>query len=239
MKILNLSIVVALCMVSLCCAQEKTQPQAQGKVQQQTKEKVPPPVQEKVLPPAQEKAQEKGLLIDDFEGAISGGPEGTVDFGTGENSKVEVTAATDIKHTGNQSLKVTYNALPGGYMWVARGFNLDAKNTAWLVKPEEIDWKKYNAISFWMYGSNSGTNIAFDVKDNGKEIYRFMLTDDFTGWKQIECPFSDFYPRGDWQPDGADKNGALDFPIKSYQFEPKAEAKGVVYFDTVELVNKK
>jgi len=40
------------------------------------------------------------------------------------------------------SLKVTYDAVPGGYMWIARGFGLDAKNTAWLVKNEDIKWAK-------------------------------------------------------------------------------------------------
>ncbi len=183
-------------------------------------------------------AQEKGLLFDDFEGAISGGPEGTVDFGSGGDSCVEVAAAKDIKNTGEQSLKVVYDAKQGGYMWVARGFELDARNAAWLVKPQDIDWTKYNAISFYMYGSNSGALIAFDVKDSGKEMFRAMITDDFTGWKQIVLPFDDFYSRGDWQPDDADKNGSLDFPLRSYQFEPKAEAKGTLYFDTAELIKK-
>lgn len=72
-------------------------------------------------------AQEKSLVIDDFEGALSGGPEGTVDFGTGGDSKVEVSAASDIKNTGTQSIKIAYDAKPGGYMWVARGFDLDVK----------------------------------------------------------------------------------------------------------------
>jgi len=182
--------------------------------------------------------QEQVLLLDDFECAISGGPEGTVDFGAGGGSEVEVTSDTSIKNTGNQSLKVTYNAVPGGYIWVARGFGLDAKSTAWLVKTEDIDWTKYNAIAFYAYGSNSQAKIAFDIKDKANEIWRFMFDDDFQGWKRITCPFSEFYARGDWQPDSADKNGVLDFPLKSYQFEPRPEAKGVIYFDGVELINK-
>jgi hypothetical protein len=183
-------------------------------------------------------AQEKGLLIDDFEGKISGGPEGTVDFGAGGGSSVEVTAATDIKYSGNQSLKVAYDAVSGGYMWVARGFSLDAKNAAWLVKPQDIDWTKFKAISFYMYGSDSQTKIAFDIKDNGNEIWRFMVEDNFKGWKQIICPFNEFFARGDWQPNDADKNAVLNFPIKSFQFEPRPVAKGMVYFDDVQLISK-
>ena len=181
-------------------------------------------------------AQEEGLLIDDFEGQISGGSDGTVDFGSGGDSSVEVTAATDIKYSGNQSMKIVYNAAPGGYMWIARGFGLDAANAQWLMKPQDIDWTKYNIISFYMYGSDSKAKIAFDIKDNGNEMWRFMVEDNFTGWKRIVCAFSEFFARGDWQPHNVDKNTILDFPLKSFQFEPMSEAKGTVYLDDVSLL---
>lgn len=183
-------------------------------------------------------AQEKSLLIEDFEGEISGGENGTLDFGSGNSSSVEVTADTNIKNSGAQSLKIAYDAVSGGYMWIAKGFSLDAKNAAWLVTPESIDWKKYNAISFYIYGSGAKTKIAFDIKDSGNEMWRFIITDDFSGWKQIICPFNEFFARGDWQPQTADANAMLDFPVKSFQFEPLAEAKGALYIDTVELINK-
>ncbi len=180
-------------------------------------------------------AQEKALLLDDFEGAISGGPDGTVDFGAGNGSSVEVRTSTDIKHSGNQSIKVTFDAVANGYMWIARGFDLDAKKTDWLVKPQDIKWDEYNAISFYMYGSDSRANVAFDIKDNGNEIWRFMVEDNFKGWKQVVCPFKEFIARNDWQPDSADKNGILGFPLRSFQFEPRPEAQGILYFDMVEL----
>jgi beta-glucosidase len=185
-------------------------------------------------------AQEaKGLLIDDFEGAITGGPEGTIDFGAGNGSSVKVTASTDIKNTGSQSIKVEYDAVSGGYIWIARGYGLDVKGAAcWLVKPEAIDWTKYKAISFYMYGQNSKGTVAVDLKDAGGEMWRYIINDDFTGWKQIVCPFDQFAARTDWQPQTANGNGVLDFPVKSFQFEPLPPSKGVLYFDTVELVNK-
>jgi len=183
-------------------------------------------------------AQDNELVIDSFEVEISGGPEGTLDFGAGNGSSVEVTAATDIKNSGNQAIKVTYDAVSGGYMWVARGFSLDSKNAGWLVKPEAIDWKEYSAISFYMYGSDSKARIAFDLKDNGNEMWRFLLEDNFKGWKRIVCPFNEFFARGDWQPDSSDKNATMDFPLKSYQFEVLPPAKGALYFDDVKLVKK-
>ncbi len=182
--------------------------------------------------------QEQDLLIDDFENPLSGGTDGTVDFGSGGSSSVEVTADTDIKYSGNQSMKIDYNAAPGGYMWVARGFDLDAKNTQWLIEPQDIDWAKYSSISFYMYGSDSKAKIAFDIKDNGNEMWRFMIEDDFKGWKRIVCPFNEFFARSDWQPNNADRNATLDFPVKSFQFEPQSEAKGTVYLDNMILMKR-
>lgn len=181
-------------------------------------------------------AEQKGLMLDEFEVTITGGPQGTLDYGAGGGSNIEVSAFSDIKHGGKQSLKVTYDAVQGGYMWVAKGFQLDAANAGWQVKPEDIDWTKYNAISFWMYGAGSKTQVAFDIKDKGGEIWRYMTEDNFTGWKQIICPFKDFAVRSDWQPDSAEKNGTLDFPLRSYQFEPLPVSKGTLYFDDVELI---
>jgi len=183
-------------------------------------------------------AQGNNLLLDDFETSVSGGPAGTVDFGAGNGSSVEVTAATDIKNSGNQSLKVVYDAVPGGYIYVARGFGLDAKNADWSIKPADIKWTQYSAISFYVYGSDSKAKIAFDIKDNGGEIWRFMTVDDSKGWKKVAASFDKFVVRDDWQPNDADKNGQLDFPIKVFQFEPLPGSKGTLYFDTVELVKK-
>lgn len=183
-------------------------------------------------------AQNKDILLDDFEQVISGGPEGTVDFGAGNGSALTVTAEKEIKHTGQQSLKANFDAVSGGYMYIARGFGLDAKNTAWLVAPENIEWKKTSGISFWMYGSNSQARVALDIKDNGNEMWRFITIDDFTGWKKIICPWEKFFPRDDWQPESADRNSELNFPLRSYQFEPLPPAKGVIYFDDVELMVK-
>ena len=183
-------------------------------------------------------AAENNLLIDDFEMAVSNGPEGTVDFGSGNGSTVEVTPATEIKNTGNQSLKVTYDAVVDGYIYVARGSGLDAKNAQWTIKPADIKWEDYSALSFYFYGTDSKARIAFDVKDNGGEIWRFITDDDFKGWKKVVVSFDKFVMRDDWQPNDADKNGAIDFPIKVFQFEPLPGAKGTLYFDTVELVKE-
>jgi len=183
-------------------------------------------------------AENNNLLLDDFEISVSNGPEGTVDFGSGNSSTVEVTQEADIKNTGNHSLKVVYDAVSGGYIYVARGSGLDAKNAQWSINPADVKWENYSAISFYVYGTDSKAKIAFDIKDNGGEIWRFITDDDFKGWKRVVVSFDKFMVRDDWQPDGADKNGQLDFPIKVFQFEPLPGSKGTLYFDTVELMKK-
>ena len=183
-------------------------------------------------------AEGNNLLLDDFEIAVSSGANGTVDFGAGNGSSVEVTAAKDIKNSGNQSLKVVYDAVPGGYIYVARGFGLDAKNANWPIKPADIKWTEYSGVSFYIYGTDSKEKIAFDIKDNGGELWRFITVDDVKGWKRVVASFDKFVVRDDWQPNDADKNGQLDFPVKTFQFEPLPGSKGTLYFDTVELVKK-
>lgn len=177
------------------------------------------------------------LLIDDFEGVISGE---TVDFGTGAGSSVDLSASKDIKYHGEQALKVDFDAVSGGYMWVARGYGLTvAGAAAWLVAPKDIDWAKYNALSVYVYGANTNAQIAIDVIDAGSEYWRYLIEDNFTGWKEFILIFSDFFARSDWQPDKADKNANLDFPITTFQFEPRPVAKGALYFDYARLVNAK
>ncbi|MBL7070374.1 MAG: hypothetical protein ISS27_02750 [Candidatus Omnitrophica bacterium] len=178
------------------------------------------------------------LLIDNLEIAVSGGPQGTVDFGSGGDSSVEVNTDSSIKNQGDQSVKVVYMAVDGGHMWIARGTGLDASNAGWTTEVKDIDWDKYNAISVYVYGENSGSSIAFDLKDAGSEMWRYIITDDFDGWKQVVFPFDQFYARSDWQPASADNNSQMDFPVQSYQFEPLAPGKGTFYFDQVEVIKE-
>ncbi|MCM8827149.1 MAG: hypothetical protein NC904_06490 [Candidatus Omnitrophica bacterium] len=175
----------------------------------------------------------KELLLDSFEGEVN---KESVDFGASSGSSVVVMPSPDLKVCGKQAMLLKYDLKPSGYMWVARGYNLDVKGAdKWLVKPFSIDWSKYNAFSFFMYGSNSLGVVAFDIKDRGGEIWRFIVDDDFVGWKEIVCPFSQFFLRRDWQPDNALKNEILDYPIMSFQFEPRLPGKGSYYFDCVKL----
>ena len=178
----------------------------------------------------------KSILLDDFEDLNDDNIAQFVDFGSGNNSEVAVMVSQEVKNSGKQSLRVKYKSVPSGYMWVARGYDLDVKGASkWLKRPERIDWKKVKSISFFIYGDGKGTQIAFDIRDKNKEYWRCMFTDDTVGWRRVECPLDKFFARSDWQPDDAIVNGVLDFPIKSFQFEPRTPGEGAFYVDTVEL----
>ncbi len=179
----------------------------------------------------------KEVLLDSFEGGIS---NETVDYGSSEDSLVTVGADKTIKVCGDQSLNIIYDLKPSGYMWIARGFGLDVSGAAlWETGPQDIKWKNYKSFSLYMYGNNTGGVVAFDIKDKGGEFFRFLLDDDFSGWKEIICPFDQFMVRADWQPDNAERNQVIDFPIMSFQFEPRLPGIGTYHFDCVKLVKTK
>lgn len=186
-------------------------------------------------------AGEGPLLLDSFEGKLE---KGTVDFGAKAGSTAEVTAAADEKACGGQSLKLTYNLEEGAYMFCARGQGLDVAGALWEgPAPEAINWNDYQAVSFQIKDTRLDESepghlpgpIAFDVKDAGGEIWRFAVNVLRPGWQQITIPFAQFKVRDDWQPSTADGNRTLDFPVKSFQWEPRTPGAGVIYFDCVQL----
>ena len=176
------------------------------------------------------------MVIDSFEGPLT---IETMDYGAGGGATLQVSAATDQKVDAEQSLKLDYDLSGGGYLWAARGYKLDVAGAArWLVAPEKIRWSGFKGISLQMFGTNSGGKVAFDIKDSGAEMWRFVLEDNFSGWHNILIPFEEFFPRSDWQPQNAERNNKLDFPVMSFQFEPRRPDKGTYYFDRVALVRK-
>ncbi|GAA3818376.1 hypothetical protein GCM10022403_059720 [Streptomyces coacervatus] len=69
------------------------------------------------------------------------------------------------------------------------------------------DWSAHKGIRFWWDGQNTGRKTAFEIKDGGangeaSELWTTSFTDDWTGWKQVEIPFTDFAYRTDYQPVG-------------------------------------
>ncbi|MET8166903.1 glycoside hydrolase family 3 N-terminal domain-containing protein [Streptomyces sp. NPDC005329] len=69
------------------------------------------------------------------------------------------------------------------------------------------DWSAHQGVRFWWEGRDNGKKIAFELKDGGangeaSELWTTSFTDDWTGWKQVEIPFTEFTYRTDYQPVG-------------------------------------
>ncbi len=187
--------------------------------------------------------QENELLLDSFEGALT---KETVDFGAHAESVLTAQASKAEKSCGEQSLKISYQLNAGGYMFCARGHGLDVAGALWEgPQPDKIQWSDFVGIKFMLNNATSTgtaaqpaadpTQIAFDVKDAGGEMWRYAVTSDRKGWVEVAVPLTQFKVRDDWQPATADGNRQLDFPLQSFQWEPKSMGEGTLFVDCVKL----
>lgn len=144
-------------------------------------------------------------LVDDFETDLASGYDSngisigffaaqdgnsSVAFSTTATPPAPVPGALDP----NNVLKLDFNITAWGV--VVHGFENSAVDT-WVSQ----DWSAYGGISFWLYGNNSGTDLFVDVIDNrntpptaNDDAERFTVTlkDNFSGWQQIQLPFTTF-----------------------------------------------
>lgn len=105
------------------------------------------------------------------------------------------------------------------------------------------DWSAHQGIRFWWEGRDNGRKIAFEIKDGGtngeaSELWTTSFTDDFTGWKQIEIPFTDFQYRTDYQPVGGIDHVLGLTRMWGYAVTLPAGTKGDFAMDDVELYGK-
>lgn len=138
--------------------------------------------------------------VDRFEGEVpfaSPPAEGVFTWG-GDNDDPPALRPTarDDAPEGGQVLSGTYDI--SGY----GGFT----HTFAYAEPAH-DWSAHKGVRLWWDGRNNGKKIAFELKDGGadgetSELWTTSFTDDFSGWKQIELPFTDFTYRTDYQPVG-------------------------------------
>ncbi|WAZ24307.1 CIA30 family protein [Streptomyces cinnabarinus] len=138
--------------------------------------------------------------LDRFEGEVpfaSPPAEGIFTWGSDDDDPptLQLSAREDAPE-GEKVLSGTYDI--SGYGGFTHDFAFD--------RPAH-DWSASKGIRFWWDGRNNGKKIAFELKDGGangeaSELWQTTFTDDFTGWKQIEIPFTDFVYRTDYQPVG-------------------------------------
>lgn len=184
---------------------------------------------------AGERGSGRHLMLDNLEGELTAE---TVDYGADDSSTINLSADTDIKFCGKQSLKLEYNLQPSGYLFCARGYGLDTvAANKWLKDPQKINWSRYQGFSF-MVSSTQKTIVAFDIKDAGDEIWYFESEVVPGDWQEITVSFDALTVRQDGQTQTAARNNVLDFPIQSYRWESRTPGEGTLHFDCVKLLRK-
>ncbi len=182
-------------------------------------------------------------LVDDFTGSVAplysafGTAIGFAPWGS-ENGNVQLStlavADTDLLalpgQSGNVSLlKIDYNIGSWG------GFTHALENgTDWVSQ----DWSRYDGISFWMYGNQTGKTIQTEIFDNqglgstgdSAERYYYRFVDDYSGWKFFRIPFSAFQRRTDYQPGGAPNDGLNLTQVSGYAFGMPAGTGGTTAY---------
>ncbi|MER6632928.1 glycoside hydrolase family 3 N-terminal domain-containing protein [Streptomyces sp. NPDC000987] len=105
------------------------------------------------------------------------------------------------------------------------------------------DWSAHQGVRFWWEGRGSGRKIAFEIKDGGahgeaSELWTTSFADDFTGWKRIELPFTDFAYRTDYQPVGGIDHVLGLTGMWGYAVTLPTGVKGTFAMDGVELYGR-
>ncbi len=140
----------------------------------------------------------RSLMINDFEdGNLPSGVDGdglAIGFFTweGPNATIDITTTLQVTNT---VLQMDSNVPSGSYGGMTHHFTNEAVDS-WVTQ----DWSTYEAISFWVYGTNSGETLLFEVQDNRNpgstvddpQIWSYPFPDAFTGWKQFVVMFDEF-----------------------------------------------
>ncbi|MBO1331453.1 CIA30 family protein [Streptomyces sp. VRA16 Mangrove soil] len=174
--------------------------------------------------------------VDRFEGEVpfaSQPAEGLFTWGgdADDNPKLELKERADAPE-GAKVLEGSYDI--SGY----GGFSHD-----YAADQPAHDWSAHKGIRFWWYGDGSGRKLTFEIKDGGahgeaSELWNTSFTDDFSGWKQVELPFTQFAYRTDYQPvGGIDHVLGLD-KMWGYAVTLPVGSKSGFAMDDVELYGK-
>jgi beta-glucanase (GH16 family) len=145
-------------------------------------------------------------IVDDFESGVAPGspcPAGGLPLGfctfNGAGSSVAITTTgtppAPVPAGGSPNSVLQMDVDVTSFAGFIHGFTNAAGDT-WLTQ----DWSLREGFSLWLHGTGSGTSLFIDLLDNrnpgstGDDAERWTVafTDDFTGWQQLEFPFSAF-----------------------------------------------
>jgi Carbohydrate binding domain (family 11) len=143
-------------------------------------------------------------LVDGFEGGLPTGTGGgsLVGFGTFSELSLVTIGTTDMPPApvpgaaaGNTVLRLDVSTvIHAGVVHVFENSGVDGR------APQ--DWSSFGALTLWLYGNDSGTDLYIDVLDDASgdfyypyEIWTSTFRDDFRGWKQLSFAFADLMRR--------------------------------------------
>ncbi|MCP4425069.1 MAG: family 16 glycosylhydrolase [Chloroflexi bacterium] len=149
-------------------------------------------------------------VVDDFEsGAIPSGVDGDGneigyvvwgDDWNGTTTAVSLATVTDtdplaLPGQSGDNILYQFDANVVGWGGTTHAFENEAID-AWTPQ----DWSSFEGICFWLYGSNNGNTLLFEIQDNRNpgstgndtEIWNYTFTDDFSGWQFFDLSFDEF-----------------------------------------------
>jgi hypothetical protein len=147
------------------------------------------------------------LLIQDFENGLNSGldgdgvPMGFTRFSGGNTTTLTadniLTGGTppDIPGKVGANNVLQLDIETGTFAGIVNLFT-NASADTWLSQ----DWSGQRSISFWLYGTNSQTDLFFDIINNRNAVsttddaerFVYNFKDDFTGWQMVNIPFAQF-----------------------------------------------
>ena len=181
-------------------------------------------------------------VIADFETGLPSGFGGFADSwdGTGSSTTLAASAeAIDLPMlpaiSGNKAVKVIYNIAASGGWGGGPGYGGVTHDFSAYQ-----DWSAYTEFSLMFYGSNTGGSFRLELKSDGASAgasnrFVYTFTDNFTGWKYIEVPFSSFINRTDYTPGPAPTAPMNLLEMWGYSLLLPGGVSGTVYLDRVAI----
>lgn len=162
--------------------------------------------------------QEGDLLIDDFEGAFS--------WITYDGEGASVSAAKAARDGGGSAMEVSYSGSASGYWGV-------------LKVMVGTDISKATGFSFDIKGASNQVRLMLveqgSIADEDGEQWEYVISPK-SNWTTVEVSMSQFSPRSDWQPPGADGNNRLNLDkIISIHFAGMNANSGSFMVDNVKF----
>ena len=140
-------------------------------------------------------------VFDDFDGELIRGADcygnslGFFTFRDSAQTRVAISTTPEYprrpgEKAGNRVLQMDLDVKD--WAGVIHSFENDSVDS-WTAR----DWSAFEALGFWIYGSNSGTNLFIDILDNRKpgstsddaERFTLAFSDNFSGWRRVVVPF--------------------------------------------------